>query len=204
MRFVIRLANDGDADRVIRLIDEAAERLRAKGTDQWREPWPNREERDARVVEGIAARRTWLVTDGPALAATVTVHELDTADLWADVPGALEPACYISRLVRAPAYEGLGKAMLDWVAGEAAESALWMRVDVWTTNTALHEYYRRQGFEDVGEVSQERLQKINQAGRPSAKLFQRRVRPAYLPVPSPRVNGYGRAVELVAERAELA
>ena len=40
-------------------------------------------------------------------------------------------------------------AAVDWAGASAREQyqARWVRVDVWTTNHALHQYYRQQGFE---------------------------------------------------------
>src|SRR5262249_28233549 len=93
------------------------------------------------------------------------------AETWRD------PAVYVYRLVvsRAFAGRGLGAALLDWAGLGARQryGARWIRVDVWTTNTRLHDYYRRQGFTFCG---------FSEAFRyyPSAALFQKatgRIRP---------------------------
>ena len=59
-------------------------------------------------------------------------------------------------------------AVLDWAGLRAIRryGAHWVRVDVWTTDKALHAYYRGQGFEFCG-VSEE----IDHY--PSAALFQK-------------------------------
>ena len=73
----------------------------------------------------------------------------------------------------------------DWLRAArawllAAEDALrryaarWVRVDVWTTNVALHAYYEQQGFEFYGFCEAV-------AEYPSAALFQKptdRIKPA--------------------------
>jgi ribosomal protein S18 acetylase RimI-like enzyme len=83
---------------------------------------------------------------------------------------------YACRLVVSRAFSGrgLGAALLDWAGLRARQSygARWIRVDVWTTNAALHAYYKRLGFGSCGfsEAS----------GYPSAALFQKdtsRIRP---------------------------
>jgi len=214
----MRRADLDDRDGIIALIDAAADWLRDKGTDQWRRPWPSRPERDARVERGIEQRKTWLVHDGSALVATLTVYESHAVDLlspgadarrgttglWEGFPGAEDPAFYIYRFVRARDYDGpsLGGVLLDLFAARAARSmARWLRVDVWTTNTALHDYYRGHGFEYVGEVPDSRLREIDLEGCPSAALFQRNVRADRLDalslVPAQRRDGRPRAVYLV-------
>ena len=46
--------------------------------------------------------------------------------------------------------------------------AQWIRIDVWTTNSALHEYYEKRGFEHCGLAPDETC--------PSRMLFQRPAR----------------------------
>ena len=64
---------------------------------------------------------------------------------------------------------GLGGQLLDWAGLCAGHDygARWVRVDVWTTNTWLHAYYRGQGFTfcDYSPVR----------NYPSAALFQKRI-----------------------------
>ena len=57
----IRRGTTGDADTIIGMIDEAADWLRGKGTDQWARPWPNRSARDGRVRRGLRNGHTWIV-----------------------------------------------------------------------------------------------------------------------------------------------
>jgi hypothetical protein len=79
---------------------------------------------------------------------------------------------YIRRLVvsrdRQYAGLGLGAQLLDWAGLRASleYSARWVRVDVWTTNTKLHDYYRHQGFGFCGFCEWI-------ADYPSAALFQK-------------------------------
>lgn len=195
MEFHIRRADKGDREKIIELYDEAARWLSSKGIDQWAVPWPSRQARERRVDQGIAHGKTWLVCDGPRVAATVTVYEQDSLgllpsvyrgsgvmvpDLWRTVPGlAQEPAHYLYRLIVARSYEGhgLGSRILDWVGDRAArDQADWVRLDVWTTNTALHDYYQHRGFEHVYTVGDHLLSAIDLAGCPSAALFQRKAK----------------------------
>lgn len=140
---------------ILGLIDDAAAWLRSKGTDQWERPWPDRERRDARVQKGLHGRKTWIVWHGTEPAATVTIARHANPAVWPESAYDLsEPAVYLHRLITAPAYAGwgLGAELIDWAGLSAAEQygARSIRIDVWRTNTALHDYYRKRGFEFAG------------------------------------------------------
>jgi ribosomal protein S18 acetylase RimI-like enzyme len=164
----IRPAQPGDMRTIINMIDEAAGWLREKGTDQWASPWPNRKARDARVRRGITGGKTWVAEDAQGAAATITFRADANPKLW----NALEQgdrAVYVSRLVvsRRSARRGIGSRLIDWAGLHAREdwNAQWIRIDVWTTNHALHKYYKNQGFEFC------RL--CDDTEYPSAALFQK-------------------------------
>jgi GNAT superfamily N-acetyltransferase len=77
---------------------------------------------------------------------------------------------YVRRVVvnRRYAGLGLGAALMDWAAAMARREygAELIRIDVWTTNRALHTYYERLGF--TRHVSAEGL-----VDYPSQALFER-------------------------------
>ncbi len=71
-----------------------------------------------------------------------------------------EPALYVRRVIVSRAYAGLGigAALLDWAADLARTDYQvgLIRIDVWTTNLALHAYYEKQRFSRrVGRDPQE-------------------------------------------------
>jgi GNAT superfamily N-acetyltransferase len=156
-----------DHEVIIDLIDAAAEWLRTKNTDQWAQPWPSEEDRDHRIRQDLIAGKTWIAWEGGTPAATITADSAENP-IW-PAETRLDPAVYVCRLVvnRAFSGRGLGAALLDWAGFRAQQSygARWIRVDVWTTNTALHAYYKRLGFGSRG---------LSEAsGYPSAALFQK-------------------------------
>ncbi|HEX6525042.1 MAG TPA: GNAT family N-acetyltransferase [Streptosporangiaceae bacterium] len=136
------------------LVDEAANWLRTKDTDQWAKPWPDQSGRDQRIDEDLACGRTWLLWYGGTVAGTITI---DTEDpvvpeqnrVW-PAHKLTEPALYVRRVVvrRSHAGIGLGARLLDWASGVAMRliGSPLLRIDVWTDNLELHAYYRRQGF----------------------------------------------------------
>jgi ribosomal protein S18 acetylase RimI-like enzyme len=171
--YSIRPAAPDDVPKILGLIGSSAAWLQEKKqTDQWARPWPNRDERDARVVQGIADRLTFMVEDDAgAVIGTVTCREHGNDMLWTEAELA-EPAAYVSRLIvsRDHAGQGIGAALIDWAGARAVDSwgANWVRVDVWTTNAALHQYYKDQGFEHMRT-----LEFADPWQYPSAALFQK-------------------------------
>ena len=156
-----------DVNTILSLIDEASCWLRDKGTEQWSRPWPDRMARDGRVRRGLRNGNTWIVEAGHKAIATITYRPHGNVALWTS-PEQREPAVYVSRLIvtRRAAGLGVGLATLDWAATRALRdwNAQWIRIDVWTTNLALHHYYEKRGF---------RFCRVASCEYPSAALFQK-------------------------------
>jgi GNAT superfamily N-acetyltransferase len=167
LRLVLRRASKEDFEAVRNLLTEASRWLRGKGTDQWAAPWPDENGRNENIRGAIGAGRTWILWDGERAAATLTASPNDHK-IWPE-ESRREKAVYVRRITVSRRYSGrgLGAQLLDW-AGLRAEreyGARWIRVDVWTTNAELHDYYLDHGFEPCG------LSPV--PGYPSAALFQK-------------------------------
>jgi GNAT superfamily N-acetyltransferase len=142
---------------VLGLIEEARGWLELRETDQWAEPWPDEEARDARVLRGLQGGKTWIVWDGDIPAATVTITPRKNAAVWpasACTCDLSERAVFLHRLIIARKYagSGLGAELIDWAGlrGQRLYGAKWIRIDVWRTNTRLHDYYMSKGFKRCG------------------------------------------------------
>ena len=141
-----------DLGAVSGLLREASLWLRTKYTDQWADDWPSEDIRRERVRAAIQAGQTWIAWDATLPAATITASPSHHG-VWRE-EDRRDPAVYVQRLVVSRRYAGLGLGaqLLDW-AGLRAErhyGARWIRVDGWTANTALHEYYQNEGFQFCG------------------------------------------------------
>jgi len=165
---VLRRASVRDLNVIIGLIDTAADWLRTKNTDQWAQPWPSEKDRSHRILRDLRAGKTWIAWDGAVPAATITADSRNNP-IWPPETRQ-EQAVYVCRLVVSRTHTGnrLGSGLIDWAGFRALQrhAARWVRVDVWTTNVALHAYYQRQGFDFYGfcEAMPE---------YPSAALFQK-------------------------------
>ncbi len=174
---IIARARLCDVDLILDWRRDLTAWLRKRGElDQWREPLPR-----SAIANPVGAGQTWLVWDGQEPAATITLTAVDAEEvswhpkmsgpdrLWwpQDDP---TNALYVSRMMvpRRYAGAGLGAEMLDWAGGRAFDSGvLWLRLDAWTTNTRLHDYYLGRGFQYVRTV----------AVRVSGVCFQRPAQP---------------------------
>lgn len=162
-------ATSDDLELLLDFRREASEWLGTRGIDQWRKPYP-----PDLMLASIKSGTVYLFSENGQTVATVTLDEEDLE------PGAWteeelqEPALYIHKLTVRREHSGrdLGARILDWAGDRAACSgAEWLRLDAWTTNPKLHEYYLRQGFQHVRTVTAGTA--VNGGARVSGWLAQR-------------------------------
>lgn len=172
----LRIARAADTPEnlraIIGLAEEASAWLSLKGTDQWQKPWPSRRRRDARIRRGLKREATWIVWAAHRPVATVSTATTPKRKVWRDAECDLSaPAVYAHRLIvtRDFAGWGLGAELIDWVGlrGHRDYGAEWIRIDVWSSNLALHEYYTKRRFQSCGECPDRKY--------PSGMLFQKNV-----------------------------
>jgi predicted N-acetyltransferase YhbS len=112
-----------------------------------------------------------MVESNEGLAGTITYRDKGNPHLWTEGERSENAVC-VSRLIvsRQHASRGIGAALIDWsgMRGRNRWRADWIRVDVWTTNLALHAYYKGQGFEHLRT-----LEFADPWDYPSAALFQK-------------------------------
>ena len=156
----ITQAGLSDLPDILALLNGAADRLHARGLDQW--PVPFGADRIGPLVE---RGEFLIVRDDGMPAATAAVSAEGDTDFWSPRELA-EPASYVGKAARAPEYPGIGKILLRWVTDAAHERGdRWVRLDAWRTNTRLHAYYCARGWDYVRTVEA--------PGRNSGALFQR-------------------------------
>jgi len=176
MTSLLRIARAADTPEnlraIIGLVEEASAWLSLKGTDQWQKPWPSRRRRDARIRRGLKREATWIVWAAHRAVATVSAATTPKRRVWRDAECDLSaPAVYAHRLIvtRDFAGWGLGAELIDWAGlrGHRDYGAEWIRIDVWSSNLALHEYYTKRRFQSCGECADRKY--------PSGMLFQKSV-----------------------------
>jgi hypothetical protein len=115
-----------------------------------------------------------MVWDDDVPAATITLATNPEPAIWSQPDHECDlsdPAVYAHRLVTARNYagRGLGAELIDWAGlrGQRLYGARWIRIDVWSSNAALHAYYKKRGFKRCGSCAD--------LGYPSGALFQKPV-----------------------------
>lgn len=166
-------AEPADLPRLLSFREEAAAWLRDLGSDQWSRPYPA-----DRLLATIEAGAVFMVRDSSETAATITLSPDVEAGLWTEAELS-EPSIFVTKLTVARSHAGrdLGGTLLLWV-GDRAYSAgyKWVRLDAWTTNRGLQDYYLRHGFEYVRTVLEGGA--VNGGPRVSGWLAQRLAEPA--------------------------
>ncbi|MEU5618061.1 GNAT family N-acetyltransferase [Streptomyces sp. NPDC047802] len=169
---IITPARPHDLAKLLAFRSEAAAWLARLGSDQWQRPYPA-----DRLLATIRAGAVFLVLDGKATAATITLSREAEEGLWTESELA-EPSIFVTKLTVTRTYAGqdVGGRLLDWASDRAYRAgAKWLRLDAWTTNTALQQYYLRQKFEHVRTVRDGGA--VNGGPRVSGWLAQRRTAP---------------------------
>ncbi|WP_435969209.1 GNAT family N-acetyltransferase [Streptomyces sp. Qhu_M48] len=161
-----------DLSRLLAFRTEAASWLSKLGSDQWRRPYPA-----DKLLATIEAGTVFMLRDGEHTAGTITLTPEAEDGLWSEEELS-EPSMFVNKLTVAREYAGknLGGRLLDWAGDRACQSsAKWLRLDAWTTNTALQRYYLGQGFEHVRTVLEGSA--VNGGPRVSGWLAQRPAQP---------------------------
>lgn len=171
MRVTMRRAALGDLGPICRLRIQRTAWLASRGSDQWTVAGRGLplEIFAKSVGRSLDLGETWIAEVDGEQAGTITVNDRSDPGLW--TPEELHDALIVHFMIVDLRFAGFGvgtrllsqAAMLTRIQGRN-----WVRLDAWTTNNELHDYYRRAGF---------RLARI--AGpehhSPSRALFERRV-----------------------------
>lgn len=156
------LTTNSDAAAIISLRHAAESWLATRGIEQWKPGGVPESVFQQQVDAGefFVAR----VGGRPEIVGTLRLVWSDPV-IWRERNTF---AGYVHSLVisRAHAGTGLGRALLEWAAHAARrQGATLLRLDCLDTNTALRDYYRRAGFDQV-------CRRDFGAGVPSVALFR--------------------------------
>jgi RimJ/RimL family protein N-acetyltransferase len=174
-----RPARMTDKDAILEMIEEAKQWLPTIGTDQWSTDWKDNEGsgRIERVEHSLKDGTTWLVfvpfRDRELAIATVTIEYNIDSKVWSGVHFGSLRCAYLSRLVTTRDFAGLniGAAVIDWACeyADGEFEAEHLRIDVWTTNRRLHDYYRKHGFQPRGYLDDKNYPSCARFDRPTGK-----------------------------------
>jgi GNAT superfamily N-acetyltransferase len=143
----IAQAQPSHIDIVISILEEVGQWLLERDIYQW---LPGSFRRD-RIASSFELGQVYLAKQGEEVIGTLTLQWSDKL-MWGDVPG---DAGYVHRLAIRHAFAGmgLGRLLLQWAEDTAASVGKhYLRLDCWTDNPALCQYYERAGYICRGEI----------------------------------------------------
>lgn len=162
----IRTALPADIPTIVAWRKQTAAWLANQGSDQWSVAGLPDEEFRSRVWTSVESGETWMAEMGGQTVGTAAIDQWSDTELW--TRDELRGAMIIHRMIVPREYAGyrVGEYLLDHADRLALRNhRSWLRLDAWTTNRALHDYYLRQGFRHVRDVP----------GKVSGALFERSV-----------------------------
>lgn len=165
----IRLARLADLGTITGFRLQRTSWLAARGSDQWTRAGRGLpiETFVRSVARAVRNGETWMAEIDGEVAGTITVNDRADEGLWS--PGELADAVIVHYMIVDLRFAGhrIGNALLEHAAMIAAQTNRdWVRLDAWTSNGALHDYYIRAGFRQARVAGPE-------ATGPSGALFER-------------------------------
>jgi len=134
-----------DIDEVLEVLSEAARWLASRGINQWRVDGFPRE----LIAGGVSRGEVYLARRDRRAVGTFTLQWSDEL-FW---PGAAEAAGYIHRIAVRREARGLGVELLKFAERlTAATGRRLLRLDCFSGNSVLCDYYERAGFLRVADV----------------------------------------------------
>lgn len=165
----LRPAHHSDIGTITRFRLQRTSWLAARGSDQWTRAGRGLpiETFVRSVARAVRNGETWMAEIDGEPAGTITVNDRADEGLWS--PGEIAEAVIVHYMIVDLRFAGhrIGHALLEHAATLAAQSNRdWVRLDAWTTNGGLHDYYIRAGFRQARFAGPE-------ATGPSGALFER-------------------------------
>lgn len=141
---VVRTAQTDDLDEVTDILAECSAWLRSKGIVQWPDPFP-----PDQLLPSLEAGDLYVVDNGPALAATVTLQWSDPM-FWGD----RADAGFLHRIGVRRSHAGLGIGIMQWASAEVLiRGRQFLCLDCLSTNHRLRRYYEGHGYSAVGVLA---------------------------------------------------
>ncbi|MFJ2665127.1 GNAT family N-acetyltransferase [Nocardia fluminea] len=166
----LRPATLGDLPLICRLRVQRTAWLTARGSDQWTVAGRGRPIEIFACAVGRALDRgeTWIAEVDGEPAGTITVNQRADPGLWSAWELAESVIVHFMIVDLRFAGQQVGRRMLAHAARLADQKHRdWVRLDAWTANRELHDYYRRAGF-TLARIADPL------ATGPSCALFERR------------------------------
>lgn len=151
--FNVKKATVLESDKVIILLKDIAQWMRDKGIQQWGYLLEGGD--DEEIHQAIVDQQTYIVLVNSEIIATFTLSP-DQSDWDRHIFGddRTNDSLYLHRLAVKPEYMnlGVGESLLNWIQENHHSNKKYIKLDCVAGNLKLNQFYRRNGFEYVGET----------------------------------------------------
>lgn len=151
--FKVKKATVLDSDKVIHLLKDIAQWMRDKGIQQWGYLLEGGD--DEEIHQAIMDQHTYIVIADSEIIGTFTLSP-DQSEWDRHIFGidATYDSLYLHRLAVKPEYmnRGIGETLLNWIQENHHSNKKYMKLDCVAGNPRLNEFYRKNGFDYVGET----------------------------------------------------
>jgi GNAT superfamily N-acetyltransferase len=143
---LIRLAQIQEADNIVSLLNETTLDLHHKGILQWTYPW-NKEE----IAQQIINSTVYVFLADEHIIGTFRIE--NTSSLFFRD----SEIYYLSQIALSPASQGrnMGSAITEFACSYARTMNKALFLDCWAGNETLKAFYKRNGFEHIGDYPEE-------------------------------------------------
>lgn len=156
-----RMAREGDAGRIMELIDQAKGFLKSRGVDQWQKGYP-----DASAIEGdIRDGNGYVLTDGDRVVGYACIS-FDGEECYDGLKGewlSIQPYAVVHRMAIDDTHKGRGlaKAMLHYAeelcVGKGVHS---IKIDTDADNAIMKHILAKNGFTYCGVIRFDNSDKV--------------------------------------------
>lgn len=144
----IRLAQLGDLDDIMNVLNEVTLDLNNKGIYQWTYPWGLQD-----IKQEIEQKHIYLVLSDQTVIGTFSIKEIKKEQFELMQVGDL----YLYRIAISPKLQGkkLGIKIIQFAIQYASEQFKSFYLDCWNGNEKLRHFYQNTGLEYIGDYSEE-------------------------------------------------
>jgi len=144
----IQQASTAHLSGILNILNQVTLDLHQKGIKQWDYPWNEKE-----VLHDVELSRAYIVTVNEQVVATFFIKEKDSLSTFALEPNSM----YLNQIAIFPEYQGqnIGRYIIDYANNLAQVEGKPLYLDCYAGNDKLIEFYRKNGFENLGNYPED-------------------------------------------------
>ncbi|MFF2752940.1 GNAT family N-acetyltransferase [Psychrobacillus sp. NPDC058041] len=145
---IIKLAGVSDLVQILEVLNKVTIALQNKNINQWSYPW------DSEYISNeISEEKSYKLMHNESVIGTFFIETIDKIGEYIIEPESL----YLSKIAILPEYQGsnIGSKITDFACTNAQKLNKVLYIDCWAGNIKLKEFYSKNGFQYIGDFSEE-------------------------------------------------